>query len=51
MGQGRLQANIDLYNVFNANAVLTENASYAAYRQPLLVLNPRLVKFSVNFDF
>jgi hypothetical protein len=43
--------NVDLYNVFNANAVLTENASYAAYRQPLLVLNPRLVKFSVNFDF
>jgi hypothetical protein len=43
--------NVDLYNLFNANAALTENPSYAAFRQPLLVLNPRLVKFSVNFDF
>jgi len=47
----RAAFNLDLYNVFNDNAVLTENPSYAAYRQPLLVLNPRLVKFSVNFDF
>jgi hypothetical protein len=43
--------NVDLFNVFNDNAVLTENASFAAFRQPLLVTNPRLLKFSVNFDF
>jgi hypothetical protein len=47
----RSSLNVDLYNVFNDNAVLTENGSFALFRQPLLVLNPRLVKFSVNFDF
>jgi Carboxypeptidase regulatory-like domain len=47
----RMALNVDLFNVFNDNAVLTENASYAAYRQPLNVLNPRLLKFSVNLDF
>jgi len=43
--------NVDFYNIFNDNAALTENASYTFFRQPLLVLNPRLVKFSVNLDF
>ena len=47
----RSSVNLDLYNVLNSNAVLTENGSFALFRQPLLVLNPRLVKFSVNFDF
>jgi hypothetical protein len=47
----RTSFNVDVYNLFNSNAVLTENASYAAYRQPLNVLNPRLWKLSVNFDF
>ena len=43
--------NVDVYNVFNDNAVLTENTSFAVFRQPLLVLNPRILKFSVNLDF
>jgi hypothetical protein len=50
-GGARAAFNVDLFNVFNDNAVLTENASFAVFRQPLLVLNPRLLKFSVNFDF
>ena len=50
-GRSKTALNVDLYNIFNDNAALTENASYAAYRQPLLVLNPRLLKFSVNLDF
>jgi hypothetical protein len=47
----RMALNLDLYNAFNSNAVLTENASFAVFRQPLSVLNPRLVKFSVNVEF
>jgi hypothetical protein len=47
----RAAFNVDLFNVFNDNAVLTENPSYAAFRQPQNVLNPRLLKFSVNVDF
>ena len=50
-GRTKTALNVDIYNVFNDNAALTENPSYAAFRQPLLVLNPRLVKFSVNVDF
>ena len=50
-GRTKTALNVDIYNIFNDNAALTENPSYAAFRQPLLVLNPRLVKFSVNVDF
>jgi hypothetical protein len=50
-GRSKTALNVDIYNIFNNNAALTENASFGAFRQPLLVLNPRLVKFSVNFDF
>jgi hypothetical protein len=50
-GRTKTALNVDLYNVFNANAALTENASFAVFRQPILVLNPRLVKFTVNMDF
>lgn len=51
LGGARLALNVDLFNAFNANAVLTENPSFAVFRQPLAVLNPRLVKFSANLDF
>jgi hypothetical protein len=47
----RTALNVDLYNALNSNAVLTENASFAVFRQPLSVLNPRLIKFSANVDF
>jgi hypothetical protein len=50
-GARRLALNLDLFNALNANAVLTENASFAVFRQPLSVLNPRLVKFSANLEF
>ena len=50
-GRAKTALNVDIYNIFNDNAALTENASFAVFRQPLLVLNPRLVKFSVNLDF
>ena len=51
MGGLRTALNVDLFNAFNANAVLTENPSFALFRQPLSVLNPRLVKFSAQLDF
>ena len=50
-GARKAAINVDLFNALNANPVLTENASFAVYRQPLSVLNPRLIKFSVNVDF
>jgi hypothetical protein len=49
--RARVALNVDLFNALNSNAVLTENASFGVFRQPLAVLNPRLVKFSANVDF
>jgi hypothetical protein len=53
--QTRLQGLIDLYNALNNNPVLLENTTYgstgAAWRQPLVILPPRLVKFGVQIAF
>ena len=48
---GRVALNVDMFNVFNDNAVLTENAQLRRVPTAADVLNPRLVKFSVNLDF
>ena len=51
MGTSRLQANFDLYNLFNSNAVLTENFAYDVWRMPTQVLQARFFKLSGQFDF
>jgi Carboxypeptidase regulatory-like domain len=55
MGRGRLQANIDLYNVLNANFVATRNGNYgtngASWLRPGTILPARLLKFGGQFDF
>ena len=59
-GSKRLQANVDLYNLFNASSVVNYNSTYGTFgsatagsifRQPTQMLDGRLVKFSVQFDF
>jgi hypothetical protein len=50
-GRSRTTANVDLYNVFNANPVLAENSSFAVWRQPTTILPARFVKLSLLFDF
>jgi hypothetical protein len=52
IAQLRVQAQFDLYNVFNANPVLQYNNTYgSAWQQPLLILPGRLVKFGFQIDF
>ena len=56
IGGTRLDANFELYNAFNTNAVLTENATYtnatvSGWRVPTSIVPPRFVKFSVQMDF
>jgi hypothetical protein len=60
LGAKKLQANFDLYNVFNASSVVNYNATYGTfgsatagsiYKQPTQILDGRLVKFSFQFDF
>jgi hypothetical protein len=52
----RLGANLELYNAFNANTVLTESATYrdtslAGWRIPTGIMPPRFVKLSLQVDF
>src|SRR5262249_15052677 len=52
----RTGVNLELYNVLNANSVLTENATYrdtsvSGWRIPTTIMPPRFVKISVQLDF
>ena len=47
----RTSANLDLYNAFNANPVLTQNNNYATWQVPQSILLARFAKISVQFDF
>jgi hypothetical protein len=47
---------VEVYNVFNTNAVLSENAVYrdttqSGWRIPTSIATPRLLKFSLQLDF
>jgi len=55
-GSLRTTASIDVFNMFNGNAVLTEQSSYsltnaALWRTPQLVQQARLVKFTLVTQF
>jgi hypothetical protein len=44
--------NVDLFNLFNANAVTAENPAFpAAFRRPTQIVLARFVKISAQFDF
>jgi hypothetical protein len=49
---GKIQANFDLYNVFNNNAVLNVISTYGPqWLRPTQILDARLAKFSFQIDF
>jgi hypothetical protein len=58
-GRQRLQGNIDLYNLFNASTATFLRAAYTTptqvtttpWLQPTQILDGRLVKFGVQYDF
>ena len=54
--KGTIDANFDLYNAFNSDAVLSESATYSgvnggAWLLPTSVIQGRIVKFGVRWDF
>ena len=52
VGSGRIDLNVDLYNAFNSDAILTQqNAFGATWQAPLTVIQPRFVKFGARWDF
>jgi hypothetical protein len=50
-GRARATAQVDLYNVFNANAVLTQSNAFATWQRPQSILNARFAKVGVQFAF
>jgi hypothetical protein len=51
LGRARTNVGVDVFNVLNANTVLSENSNYAAWRNPLAILLPRYARFSAQIDF
>ena len=52
--RARSVVSFDLYNALNNNAILDRNETFtttAAWPRPTSILNARLAKFSVQFDF
>jgi hypothetical protein len=50
-GRARANINFDIYNIFNNDPVLTENAAFAVWRQPFTVLQSRFFKIGAQIDF
>jgi hypothetical protein len=50
-GRMRTKVNLDINNVFNANSVLTENPSFAVFRQPASILPARIARVGAQIDF
>lgn len=51
-GNRRVSASMDVYNLLNSNAVLTQNNTVGPnWRTPTSILQGRLVKFGTQIDF
>jgi carboxypeptidase family protein len=51
LGRTHATASLDVYNVFNANPVLTLNSAFATWQRPLSIPNARWAKFVLQFEF
>jgi len=50
--RGRIQANVDLYNAFNASSILAITNTYGQlWLRPTQILQGRLLKFGGQIDF
>jgi hypothetical protein len=50
-GGSRAVVSVDVYNALNSNAQLSVNQAYASWMRPTSILNARVAKFSVQYDF
>ena len=51
--QGTIDLDVDIYNAFNSDAILTQQDAYslATWQNATSVIQPRFVKFQVRYDF
>ena len=51
-GRSRIQGTFDLFNVLNSSAILSQNNTFGtSWRTPTQILQGRLMKLGVQFDF
>jgi hypothetical protein len=50
-GKARSIVSLDIYNALNTDALINVNQSFAVWMRPTEILNARLAKFSIQFDF
>jgi len=50
-GRTRTSVNLDVFNLFNDNSVLTQSIAFATWLRPQSILLARFAKVSVQFDF
>ena len=50
-GRTKSTISFDVYNLLNVDTVLTENSSYASWRQPTSILTARFAKIGMQIDF
>ncbi len=50
-GRTKTSVNLDLYNLFNVNTVLTVNNAFATWQRPTSILLARFAKIGMQIDF
>jgi hypothetical protein len=50
-GKSRSIVSLDIYNALNTDALINVNQNFAAWLRPTEILNARIAKFSIQFDF
>jgi hypothetical protein len=50
-GQSRAIVSVDVFNLLNSNAIVNANQNFGAWLRPTQILNARILKFSVQFDY
>jgi len=50
-GKSRSVVSLDIYNALNTDALINVNQSFAVWMRPTEILNARLAKFSIRFEF
>jgi hypothetical protein len=50
-GRRRITGNLDLYNAFNSDTVLTQSNAYGNWQTPFSLISARFARIGVQADF